>query len=159
MKWLLLQTYLWAGIYFSATALLHFRFKIDIQWLLYLTGAIIGLHLLEYVDYLVKQSPSPFRTVHAYIAVSIVTLFVLTSSRTSLGAGVVLFLNLYFYLSVRQEFLEKGTLVSWFRLPFKDTIQNTPVAIVQPVDSATFKNYSNLMLLLLCIETLIFVLI
>ena len=146
MKWLLSkQTYFRASIYFLITAVIHFRFAFTLNWLFYLGGALIGLHLLEFVEYIVKFSPSPFRTIFAQGVVAVVTFFVLTSSRNNLGAGLVLFLNLYFYTAARSEFLTKRTLESWFLM-----LQNT--------NEASYKNYINLVLVVFCIETLIFIL-
>lgn len=140
------ELYLWALLYFVATTLLHWRLTPDLTILLYLTGAVIGLHLLEVMEKVFGGPGSPFRSVLCQATLTVMTLFVVTSSGSRLGAGVVLFLNLRYWYLQYNEFRQKKTLVSWFG-------QNTPL---------TEKNqqmYLYILTAIFLLETILFILI
>lgn len=140
------EVYLWALIYFAATTLFHWRLTPDLTILFYLIGAIIGLHLIELMERIFGGSSSPFRNVLFQAVLTVLTLFVVTSSGSRLGAGVVLFLNLRYWYLQYKEFYQKKTLVSWFG-------QNTPL---------TEKNQQTYLMILTAIfilETFLFILI
>lgn len=141
------QEYIWALFFFLVTTVLHWQLHPDITILFYYFGAVIGLHLLEIAEAIFKAPISPFRTVLMQLVVIIVSLFVITSSASRLGAGVVLFLNWrYFYLQ-HSQYLTQHNLASWFgNIKTSDMIR-------------TEKSYLILICTALIVETVLFVLI
>ncbi len=144
-KWRLANDlYLWAIIYFGVTTILKWGLAPQLQILLYLTGAVIGLYLLDILEKLFKTPITVLKTVYTQAILTVATVFVLTSSGSLLGSGVVLFINMrYWYLQYRQ-WVETKSLASWF------------TAVPQ---QATQRNYLYAVGIVFGIETLLFVLI
>ena len=107
------KLYLWVVVYFILTVLLHWRWQVDIGILIYAIGAVVGAHLLKFVEATVNMTPSPFRNLVALIVLTVLTIFVLTSSAMPLGRGVVLFLNLHFLYIISEEYKQNHDLGSW----------------------------------------------
>ena len=108
------KIYLWTLVYVFVTVLMHWRLHFDVIIGFYILGIAIGLHLLEIIETILKFSQSPFRTVLAQAIVTVMTLFVLTSSRFPLGKGVVLALNLRYLFLQFKELQINHNLDSWF---------------------------------------------
>lgn len=140
------EVYLWGVAYFLITALLHWRITFDYSMLLYLVGAVIGLHLLEILETLYGGASSVFRSVISQALLTIVALLFLTSSTNRLGQGVILFLNLRFFYLQYKEFIRTKSLASW---GFPDVLSKK--------ENAT--NYVSLLMILLAVEAIIFVLV
>ena len=141
------SVYVWALVFFLVTTVLRWRLHPDITILFYYVGAIIGLHMLEIAELIFKAPVSPFRTMLMQLVAIIMGLFVLTSSDSRVGAGVVLFLNWrYFYLQYSQ-YLAQHNLTSW-------------LGNIKTIDMVrTEKIYLTLICIALIIQTVLFVLI
>ncbi len=116
MKRFILETkvYGWAIIYTILTILLHWRFNFAFDIGAFIVGAVIGLHLLEIIEALLNLPKSPFRTVIAQGLVTLLTIFVLTSSRLYIGKSVVLLLNLRYIYLQQDEYKRQKSLEKWF---------------------------------------------
>ena len=111
------EQYIWAGFYFVLTVLLHWKLQLSYTLLWYFLGAVIGLHLVELMDtYL--HNKGVILSVLAQGLLFIATFFVLTSSTSLLGKGVVLFLNLRFLYLEHTEYKRTKLLASWFGQEF-----------------------------------------
>lgn len=107
------KVYAYSVGFFLVTTLLRWRLSPDLGIILYWVGALVGLHLLEFLETAVKMSPSPFRSILSQAIIAVLTVFVLTSSSNPLGKGLVLLLNLRYLLLQQREMKEKGNLASW----------------------------------------------
>ena len=111
------KTYLWALGYFLLTTLCKWRLSPDLTILLYYAGGLIGLHLLEITETMMKLEKSPFRTVFFQVILVILTFFVVSSSASRLGSGVVLFFSLrLLYLQI--EAFKNQTFGLWFPVAY-----------------------------------------
>ncbi|MBI5620511.1 hypothetical protein HY949_01915 [Candidatus Gottesmanbacteria bacterium] len=86
------------------------------QAFLYFAGAIIGVYFLDAAEVFFALTPSPFRSVVFMAAYAVVSFFVVTSSGSFLGAGLVLSLYLSLLLWQVGELQLKGNLNSWYRM-------------------------------------------
>lgn len=110
----LIDLYLWGTIYSLLTIFLKWQLNLTGDVLFYLAGLIVGLHLLQLVGRLFKTSNAPFHTLLCHFLLTIATFYVVTSSNSLFGKGVVLSLSLrYLYLLIT-EFRRTKNLASWF---------------------------------------------
>lgn len=114
------QLYLYALGYLIATIILHWRLTIDLSLVWYLLGALIGLHLLPVWEYFVFGAPAPLiaavtplRSVLVVLLMSVLTFFVITSTKSMFGAGLVLFLSL-FLTYIQFQAYKRGELTRWW---------------------------------------------
>lgn len=94
----------------------HWGFKVKPEILLFLAGGILGVYFLDLADVLFKISPSPFKNVLFQAIFVPFSLFVLTSSGSLFGAGLVLSISLGMLFSQWQEFALSGNINNWFSL-------------------------------------------
>ncbi len=113
--------YIWALNYFALSALLHWRLHPDLGLLFYFIGSVIGLHLLSALEYFILSTAnssiptkSPLKSIVLQLLLIPVTLFILTSTGSRLGAGIVLQLNLEFLFWQWNTFKKQGTLANWW---------------------------------------------
>lgn len=109
------ELYLWILSYLLLTIVLHWRLMPDIGIFIYGIGALVGAHLLPFIEATVNMTPSPLRNLVSYIILTILTFFVLTSSALPLGKGVVLFLNLHFMHLMYTEYKSGQRLGTWLQ--------------------------------------------
>jgi hypothetical protein len=143
------QAYILALGFFLATVVLHWRLQISVGILWYALGALIGLHVFDILEkWVVAGSgrPSPLRNVAVQIIISVLSIFILTSTGSWIGSGVVLFLNLRLLLLQQEQFNQTGTLTPWF--------SNSMTA-----NKSRDTNYLGLLTIVLIIETVIFILV
>lgn len=115
-----LNNYIFFGAYFVVTSLLKWRFKPDLSLFFYLGGALFGMHLLDLFEQFVfapqianeQKFISPLRSMVVQLLLIPVTFFILTSTKSLVGAGCVLFLNLRF-LDLQYLAKQDGKLSSW----------------------------------------------
>ncbi len=86
------------------------------QAFLYLSGAILGVYFLDGAEVFFALTPSPFRSIVFMAAYAVVSFFVVTSSGSFLGAGLVLSLYLSLLLWQIGELGLTGNLNSWYRM-------------------------------------------
>lgn len=115
-----IRLYVFAFILLAISIAIKWKLKVDITVLFYCVGAIIGLHLFDSVERYISQtsdsliSASPLRNIVVQWGLLIITFFVLTSSQSILGKGVILFLNVRL-VYMQQMLAREHTLVSWFQ--------------------------------------------
>lgn len=144
------RLYIWAAAYFLITTLIHWRLTIHISIIWYALGAIIGLHLLDLLEQFIfsAKTPletSPLRSVVVQGVVTIVSLFVLSSTAYAIGAGVVLFLNMRLLELQYRQWQKTKSLASWFNSP--------------SIPSQTQQRYMRLLIALFIAETFIFMVV
>lgn len=81
---------------------------------LYFGGAVLGVYFLDAAEVFFALTPSPFRSIIFMAAYAVVSFFVVTSSGSMLGAGLVLSLYLSLLLWQVGELQIKGNLNSWY---------------------------------------------
>lgn len=108
------EIYTWSLFYFLLTVILRWKLQFDMSILLYLVGAVFGLYLMELAGKVMGIMPEIFRTALMQIIIGITTIYVLTSSDSRIGQGVVLFLNLRLLHLQYRQFTATKSLLSWF---------------------------------------------
>jgi hypothetical protein len=103
-------------IYLVALALGKWRIHPsgDTAW--FLAGGVIGIYFLDGAELFFHLTPSPFRSVVFMALFTIVGLFVVTSSGSTLASGLVLSLYLQMILWQVGELRVTGNLTSWYRM-------------------------------------------
>ena len=86
------------------------------QAALYVAGALIGVYFLDGAEVFFHLTPSPFRSIVFVAMFALVSLFVVTSSGSYLGSGLVLSLYLSLLLWQLGEWKLVGNLTSWYRM-------------------------------------------
>lgn len=120
--------------YLLCLTLFHWGGKIDLGILFFLAGGVLGIYFLDLADLLFKISPfrpslqgepSPFRNVVFQSALAILSLFVLTSSGSVFGTGLVLTMFLRILLDQREELGQNGNLQNWFAVIKTEILPST----------------------------------
>ncbi len=86
------------------------------QAFLYFVGAILGVYFLDGAEVFFNLKPSPFRSVVFVTAFIVVSLFMITSSGSFVGMGLVLSLYLSLILWQLGEMQIVGNLNNWYRM-------------------------------------------
>ncbi|MBI3559711.1 hypothetical protein HY087_01110 [Candidatus Gottesmanbacteria bacterium] len=86
------------------------------QAFLYFGGAILGVYFLDAAELFFRLTPSPFRSIVFMAAFAVVSLFIVTSSGSFVGSGLVLSLYLSLLLWQIGELQLTGNLNSWYRM-------------------------------------------
>ncbi len=94
--------------------------KWNITWppqaFLYFGGSVLGVYFLDTAEVFFNLKPSPFRSVVFTTAFTIVSFFIVTSSGSFVGSGLVLSLFLSLLLWQIGELQISGNLNSWYRM-------------------------------------------
>jgi len=86
------------------------------QAFLYFGGAILGVYFLDAAEVFFHLTPSPFRSIVFAVAFTVVSFFIVTSSGSFVGSGLVLSLYLSLILWQAGELQITGNLNSWYRM-------------------------------------------
>lgn len=127
-------------IYLLTVILLRWKLHPDLGILYFLAGGIVGVYFLDLADMVFKINPSPYRNVFFQAAFVLMALFVLTSSGSLFGAGLVFSIYLSMITGQWLEIKKSGRIDGWFALI------KTPIA---PVSQIAY----------LCVITIIFALL
>lgn len=102
--------------YVALTVLLKWGIVPDTQILFYAAGAALGIFFLDAAELFFRLDPSPFHSVVFCGLFALVSLFVVTSSGSSVANGLVL--SIYLQLILRQlgELRIAGSLSSWYQM-------------------------------------------
>lgn len=103
-------------IYLFAVGLLKWKLTPPPAAVLYLVGGAIGVYFLDIAEVFFNLNPSPFRSIVFVGAFAIVSFFVVTSSGSFVGSGLVLSLYLSLILWQGGEWQLTGNLNSWYRM-------------------------------------------
>ena len=79
-------------------------------------GGVLGIFFLDIAEVFFNLTPSPFRTIVFVAGFSLVSFFVISSSDSLLGKGLVLSLCLTLLLWQLGEWQVRGNLESWYRM-------------------------------------------
>ncbi len=109
-----IELYFWGVIYLLITLFARWQLNLTSEILFYLTGNIVGLHLLQLVGALFKTSNAPFHTLMCHLFLMIAAFYVVTSSNSLFGKGVVLSLSLRYLYLIVSEYGRTKSLTSWF---------------------------------------------
>ena len=137
--------YFYSAGYALITTFLRWRLSPDLSILLYLVGAVIGIHLIVVLEKLLKTQV--FRSIMVQGLLYIVVFFVISSSNNLFGKGVVIFTNFWFWLVQQQEYRKTGKLTTWTQtvnLDFSSTLT---------------RNYFWALNILLLIQTVLFIIV
>ena len=86
------------------------------QAALYFVGALLGVYFLDGAEVFFALTPSPFRSVVFMAGFAVVSFFIVTSSGSFVGSGLVLSLFLSLILWQVGELQIAGNLNSWYRM-------------------------------------------
>lgn len=100
-------------VYALVVSLVKWRFQFHLNILLFLGGSVIGLFLLDTVETFFAQSKSVFRTLFFEMLFIGASVFIITSSGSLVGSGVVLALFLRILFEQLSEYHASGSLGSW----------------------------------------------
>lgn len=101
-------------IYLIFLSLFHWNFRPSLEILFFLAGGLLGVYFLDLADVLFKISPSPFKNILFQAIFVPFSLFVLTSSGSLFGIGLVLSIFGNMLFGQWQEFGRSGNIGSWF---------------------------------------------
>lgn len=107
-------------IYLIFLIIFRWGFKVKPEILLFLAGGILGVYFLDLAEVLFRISPSPFRNILFQAIFVPFSLFVLTSSGSLFGTGLVLSIFLTMLLGQWQEFSKSGNINNWFWIVKKE---------------------------------------
>ena len=91
-------------------------FDVPPQAALYFVGALLGVYFLDGAEVFFALTPSPFRSVVFMAGFAVVSFFIVTSSGSFVGSGLVLSLYLSLILWQIGELQIAGNLNSWYRM-------------------------------------------
>lgn len=86
------------------------------QAFLYIAGTILGVYFLDGAEVFFNLKPSPFRSIVFVASFVVVSLFMVTSSGSFVGSGLVLSLYLSLIFWQIGELQINGNLNSWYRM-------------------------------------------
>lgn len=86
------------------------------QAALYFVGALIGVYFLDAAEVFFRLTPSPFRSIVFMAGFAVVSFFIVTSSGSFVGSGLVLSLYLSLLMWQIGELQVTGNLNSWYRM-------------------------------------------
>lgn len=102
------------SIYLLVLILWHWGLQPNLGMVFFVAGGLLGIYFLDLADALFALSPSPFKNVLFQVIFVPFTLFVLTSSGSLFGTGLVLSIFLSMIYSQWLTYRQNGNLNSWF---------------------------------------------
>ncbi|MBU1327094.1 hypothetical protein KKB64_04285 [Patescibacteria group bacterium] len=102
--------------YICLTGLLKWRLNLPIEAIWYITGGLLGVYFLDFAEEFFHLTPSPFRTMVFAGLFTVVSLFIVSSSVSFVGRGLVLSVYLTMILRLVAEWRVCGNLDSWCRM-------------------------------------------
>ena len=109
--------YVYASVSFLlGIILIKWLFHPSIEALWFFVGGVLGIYFLDAAELFFALNPSPFRSIVFFALFAAVSFFVITSSTSRIGAGLVLSLYLQMLLWQAGEWRIVGNLDSWYRL-------------------------------------------
>lgn len=130
--------------YFLIVGFLKWRLSPSFPTLLFFTGGMVGMYLLDIAEEFFHLTPSPFRSIVFVVGLVLVSFFVVTSTGSMVGAGLVLSLSLTLMLWQIAEWRVASNLDRWY------------VMIAGPVSHAIQRWIFIGFILLFLVETFLF---
>lgn len=103
-------------LFLALTAFLRWGIALSTDAVYFAVGGALGIFFLDIAEVFFSLSPSPFRSVVFAAGFAIVSFFVVSSSDSLLGKGLVLSLYLTLLLWQLGEWQLRGNLESWYRM-------------------------------------------
>ncbi len=103
-------------LYFLFIGFAKWRLTPAVPTLLFFTGGLVGMYFLDVAEEFFNLSPSPFRSVVFIIGFTLVSFFVVTSTGSMLGIGLVLSLFLTLIIWQATEWRRQGNLNRWYMM-------------------------------------------
>lgn len=101
-------------MYFVVVGFLKWQLSPSFPTLLFFTGGMVGMYLLDSAEEFFHLTPSPFRSIVFVVGFVLVSFFVVTSTGSMVGAGLVLSLSLTLMLWQTAEWRVAGNLNRWY---------------------------------------------
>ncbi len=101
-------------VFFLIVGFAKWRLAPSIPTLLFFAGGVLGIYFLELAEEFFRLSPSPFRSIVFVAGFVLVSLFVITSTASSTGMGLVLSIYLTLILWQIREWRTSGNLNQWY---------------------------------------------
>lgn len=105
-----------ALLYFILVGFLKWHLAPTLDTLFFFTGAVLGMYFLEIAEAFFHLSPSPFRSIVFGAGLLIVSVFVITSTVSMLGRGLVLSLSFTLIFWQLNEWRTTGNLKGWYSM-------------------------------------------
>jgi hypothetical protein len=102
-------------IYFIAVSVIKWQLKPNSNTLVLFIGAAVGLYLIDAAEAFVNINPSPFRGLVFIAGFIIVSFFIISSSGSFLGTGLVLSIFITMILWQMGELKITSNLNNWYR--------------------------------------------
>jgi hypothetical protein len=103
------------AVYFVSISFIKWQLKPDMNTLMLLAGAAAGLYLIDAAEAFVNINPSPFRGIIFTAGFIFVSFFVVSSSGSYLGTGLVLSMFITMLLWQIGELKITSSLNDWYR--------------------------------------------
>ncbi len=138
---------------FSASSAVYLIAAVFLKWYIrppmaaawFLAGGAIGIYFLDFAEAFFNLNPSPFRSIVFAALFSVVSFFVVTSSGSFVGSGLVLSLYLSLIMWQLGEWRLKGNLNTWYTM------------VAGPVTIRAQQWGMVLFIVVFCIETFLFI--
>lgn len=119
-----------SAAYILSAGLLKWGIHPVLNTLWFLIGGAIGVYFLDGAELFFQLNPSPFRSVLFFALFVVVSLFIVTSSGSTLASGLVLSLYLQLVLWQIGEWRITGNLSGWYRMIASPVMPNIQLAIL-----------------------------
>lgn len=140
------RVYLYISLaYLAGIILLKWLLHPSLEAVWFLLGGLLGVYFMDAAELFFALDPSPFRSIVFGALFAAVAFFVVSSSTSSMGGGLVLSLYLQMLMWQVGEMKMTGNLSSWYRM------------INETVPVATQKTILILSVVVFLVETYIFV--
>jgi len=103
-------------VYLFAIALLKWFIHPTLATALFAAGGVVGIYFLDVAEAVFHLSPSPFRSIIFFVGLSIVLLFIVTSSGSFVASGLVLSLFITLLLWMGKQLMQEGNCASWYTM-------------------------------------------
>ena len=103
-------------VYLALIGFLKWGIQPPVDAIYYAGGALLGIFFLDIAEVFFNLAPSPFRSIVFVAGFAVVSFFVISSSDSLLGKGLVLSLYLTLILWQLGEWQVRGNLESWYRM-------------------------------------------
>jgi hypothetical protein len=133
------------GVYLLVMVLIKWLTNPSLDALWFFVGGAIGIYFLDAAEIFFGLQPSPFRSIVFGTLFAVVAFFVVTSSASMVGIGLVLSLYLQMLLWQVGEWRVNKNLDSWYRM------------VAGPVSISTQRSILIIAFIIFLVETIIFV--
>lgn len=98
--------------------ILQWQLSFPFESFWFFIGGVIGIYILDVAEELFNVHPSPFRSVFFLLLLSIVTFYVISSTREFLAIGMCLFVLLEVLMVYINQWRSRQSLDQWYSMFF-----------------------------------------